>query len=112
MITLLTKDGRKTGNAIIYDTNSENNTVLIETDFGNKCELNLNEVAKLYHFGQKMDYDKWKQDRYERITVGYRVKDDDADCDECGNVIPNVPGGDFTNKYHKESCSLYDKDKP
>lgn len=34
-------------------------------------------------------------------------------CDECGHTIPTVPTtGGMANKYHLESCSLYDKDKP
>lgn len=29
-------------------------------------------------------------------------------CDECGIQIPTLDGGDLANKYHAESCSLYD----
>ncbi len=32
-----------------------------------------------------------------------------AKCEECGAFIPDVPGGSLANKYHADSCSLYDQ---
>ena len=34
-----------------------------------------------------------------------------APCDECGNHIPIVNGGELANRHHAESCSLYDADE-
>lgn len=32
-------------------------------------------------------------------------------CNECGIQIPTLDGGELANKYHAESCSLFDQEK-
>ena len=64
MFTLFTRDGTKTGNAIIvcYDEGCDN--YLIETDFGNTMKLNRKEIDELFTLGRPQDYDTWREDRY------------------------------------------------
>lgn len=33
-------------------------------------------------------------------------------CDECNEYIPDEEGGGLANKWHAESCSLFEKDSP
>jgi hypothetical protein len=44
-------------------------------------------------------------------TVPPRNKNLDELCDECGQSIPYMVGGGLANRYHAESCSLYDADE-
>lgn len=65
MITLLTKDGRKTGNAIIYDVEETpaGYFFLIETDFGNLIKLTREEVDELFWLGRREAFGAWQKDR-------------------------------------------------
>ncbi len=36
------------------------------------------------------------------------IRDDGANCDECGASIPSVTGGGLASKHHLDSCSLHD----
>lgn len=38
-------------------------------------------------------------------------KIDEESCNECGEKIPDCPGGTTENKHHAKSCSLYDAEK-
>lgn len=79
MLTLLTKDGTKTGNAIIYDGDdgiswermigefSEPKPLFyVETDFGNRMKLTWREIEDWFTIGRIQDYKKWKQDQADR----------------------------------------------
>ncbi len=81
MITLLTKDGTKTGNAIIYGGDDFVNVYspkvildlepgtpmkpifFVETDFGNRMKLTWSEIEELFTVGRVCPYDQWKADR-------------------------------------------------
>lgn len=88
-VTLFTKDGSNTGNAIVVrkvgqvrnwlkiveDTNAGNLPKEIpmldmwecETDFGNRFRLSTAEIEQGYWLGYQQDYDKWWDERLELI---------------------------------------------
>lgn len=46
------------------------------------------------------------------VTCGKELIQEAKDvCEECGEKIPDVPGGGLENKHHAKSCSLYDPEK-
>lgn len=69
MITLLTKDSKRTGNAIIYGGQDAMGDVdyvfLIETDFGNRNQLTAKELNQQYTLGRVCSYEEWFRDREE-----------------------------------------------
>lgn len=80
-VTLMTKDGRTTGNAIVigqttpssesmveYIEATDQRLWLVETDFGNQMKLTDREINDWYHLGFQRDYDAWWNARIERIT--------------------------------------------
>lgn len=73
---LFTKDGRRTGNAIVIkeiQPSSESmkrflaidnsKLYLVETDFGNRMKLSTNELNNMFDLGPKESYKKWAADR-------------------------------------------------
>jgi hypothetical protein len=84
MITLKTKDGSKTGNAIIYGGEDPMDSLaslqartfngvcdepkplfFVETDFGNHMKLSWTEIEEMFTIGQTMDYSFWHAKRAE-----------------------------------------------
>lgn len=67
MRTLLTRDGRLIGNAIIIEqigrTDEQVPIFLIETDFGNRCKLNQNEIEAWFYPGDETTYASWSTNR-------------------------------------------------
>lgn len=67
MITLKTKDGRKTGNAIIfgggYSKHTGDPVFYIQTDFGNHMTLHWAEIEDMFTIGHVMDYSEWQVSR-------------------------------------------------
>lgn len=68
-ITIHTKDGSLMGNAYIYDVTNENNRPCfhIETDFGNKAKMFIEDLECRFTPGYITDYDRWQRDRMELI---------------------------------------------
>lgn len=64
---LYTKDGRKSGNAIVTGSrHMEGAGELVfdvETDFGNHSVLISSEIEELYHTGPKVEIEQWRQAR-------------------------------------------------
>lgn len=86
-VTLFTKDGSNTGNAIIINQTepsseamadwmkANNETLwLVETDFGNKVKLTTSEINAGYWLGYQKSYDSWFKDRMKCIN-GVHVKE-------------------------------------
>lgn len=65
-----TKDGRRTGNAIVtsYDVNT--GLYNIHTDFGNNLQRDLDHIKTYYHILPVVDIDRWFIDRA-RLTRMY-----------------------------------------
>lgn len=67
MITLFTRNGRETGNAIIYGSDTskflEEPVFLVETDFGNRMRLTAKEIDDSFMIGRPQDYATWAKDR-------------------------------------------------
>jgi len=76
--TLFTKDGRRTGNAIVIkevqpktealksflaQTNSK--IYLLETDFGDRLEMSREEIERQFNWGPRTTYEEWAADRAE-----------------------------------------------
>lgn len=78
MITLLTRDGSRVGNAIIYggetrdypaaDGRFEVNVFFVETDFGNHMVLTWKEIEELFTVGHCCDYQEWRKGRAHLIA--------------------------------------------
>lgn len=90
MRVLLTRDGRKMGNAIIirevaphpaaaeYLLKTGQKMFLIETDFGNQCRLSSNEISELFYdadelreahaWANRANYPQWHKDRHRAIN--------------------------------------------
>lgn len=65
-VTLLTKDGRITGNAIITEVRPHlvfHKLYVTETDFGNVMTLIESEINSMFNLGFVNTVDKWKVDR-------------------------------------------------
>lgn len=75
---LFTKDGRRTGNAIVIkeiEPSSESmkrflaidnsKLYLVETDFGNRMKLSTKELNSMFDLGPRESYKKWAADRSE-----------------------------------------------
>jgi hypothetical protein len=75
---LFTKDGRRTGNAIVIKeiqpssvsmkahlAKDNQKLYLVETDFGNRMKLSTNEINEMFDPGPKQSYKKWASDRAE-----------------------------------------------
>lgn len=60
-LTLLTKDGRKSGNCIIAD--EVDGVFSCLTDFGNRITLTEKEIAEGFYLGQKMSVKEWLAER-------------------------------------------------
>jgi hypothetical protein len=82
-VTLMTKDGRTIGNAIViketepsseamkdFIRNTGQKLWLIETDFGNRAKLTDNEINEWFHLGYPHDHDIWWDARLEKIHQG------------------------------------------
>jgi len=54
---LFTKDGRRIGNAVVFETNNESATVL--TDFGNTKSIRLNELTRYFYIGETKPLSDW-----------------------------------------------------
>lgn len=69
-ITIHTKNGRRMGNAYIYDVTNENNRPRfhIETDFGNKTSMFIESLEQYFTPGYITDYDRWRNDRLNLVT--------------------------------------------
>lgn len=68
MLTLFTKDGTKTGNAILIGgrLNLDGKYVfLVETDFGNRIEITGAELVEMFTPGRICEYESWDRDRAE-----------------------------------------------
>lgn len=66
MLTLLTKDGRKSGNAIIYggeDHPELGQLFYTETDFGHHQKMTWAEIEEFWTVGRLCDYKTWRGDR-------------------------------------------------
>jgi hypothetical protein len=67
MRTLLTRDGRQIGNAIIVEEienkHGPEKLFLVETDFGNRCKLNQAEIEAWFYPGREASYAEWSTDR-------------------------------------------------
>lgn len=69
MLALVTKDGRKVGNAILYRIETDarlGKLYSVETDFGNHMRLTKRELAEMFSLGLRTDYIRWRNDRYVR----------------------------------------------
>lgn len=86
-VTLMTKDGRTIGNAIVIGQTGNTRKWkdpksikevepiwLIETDFGNRAQLSTSEIHEWFHLGYQRDFDQWKVERINAI-VGAGSKD-------------------------------------
>ena len=73
-VTLLTKDGRQIGNAIVVERNGHTSSFpgsrdyiplwKIETDFGNRIDkITEQEIHTLFTLGFERDYRTWAEDR-------------------------------------------------
>ena len=74
-VTLCTKDGYVTGNAIVIKEIKPTTTMadwleannqklwLIETDFGNRCQFTDAEIEAYYNLGYQRDHDSWWEAR-------------------------------------------------
>lgn len=80
-VTLMTKDGRTIGNAIVirettapaameYLQSTGQKLWLIETDFGNRVSLCDNEIHDMFNLGYPRNYDSWWDARMEKIQEG------------------------------------------
>jgi hypothetical protein len=80
-VTLMTKDGRTTGNAIVIgqtgntrkwkdpkSTKEVEPVWLIETDFGNRAQLSTSEINEWFHLGYQRSYDEWRLARIDCIA--------------------------------------------
>ena len=69
MQSLLTKDGRIIGNAIVVSKADTSLGVLytIETDFGNTALLDEEEISAWFHWGEPMEYKAWNLRRRELL---------------------------------------------
>lgn len=68
MRTLLTRDGRRIGNAILIKQTGLNHEgeplYQIETDYGNRiCHINQIEIETLFWPGKETSYERWSRDR-------------------------------------------------
>ena len=73
-LRLLTKDGSRIGNAILYAGGNpleSPDIFLVETDFGNKTRFTWEEINEYFTIGGFCDYKEWAADRDE-----LRKKDD------------------------------------
>lgn len=82
MITLITKDGSKVGNAILYGGGTamytqpepkEQVLFFVETDFGNHMQLSWAEIEELWTVGQAANYSRWRSDRDQLINEKMHV---------------------------------------
>lgn len=63
-VTLLTRDGWRVGNAIIFNVVERMGTFYeIETDFGNRMVLTAHEIAEWYTLGFVVEVERWRKDR-------------------------------------------------
>jgi len=84
---LFTKDGRRTGNAIVIkevqpktealksflaQTNSK--IYLLETDFGNRVEMSREEIERNFEWGPRNTYTEWAANRAE-LRQENKIKD-------------------------------------
>lgn len=73
MITLLTKDGKRTGNAIIIggeDEPADSYLFHVETDFGNRIKITAEELNEMFTLGRVCSYTEWDADR-RRLREGW-----------------------------------------
>ena len=66
MLTLASKDGTKTGNAIIYGSEDHPElgvVFLVETDFGNRMRLTWREIDEWFTPMRTCPYEVWNADR-------------------------------------------------
>lgn len=81
MITLFTRNGSKTGNAILYggqdrDDPQDPPLFYVETDYGNHMKLTWSEIMSMFAVGRPCSYDDWRADRRELGTkLSYLVPD-------------------------------------
>lgn len=68
MLTLITRNGKNIGNAILVgaanDHQHEEPLFLIETDFGNRTKLNWAEIEEWFTIGRCIPYEVWNQERH------------------------------------------------
>lgn len=71
MITLLTKDGKRTGNAIIIGGEDDDPEYIfhVETDFGNRIKITAEELNEMFTLGRVCSYEEWDAARI-RSRVG------------------------------------------
>lgn len=66
-VSLLTKNGERSGNAIIVSYDELHDHYAVETDFGNKMNLNRREIDEMFLIGRPMSYERWAADRKKKI---------------------------------------------